>query len=314
MRTYVLRRLAVFPLFLLIVSIVTFLIIRGLPGDAALVNLGLGNAGCQECADAVRRDLGLDKPLIEQYRIWITNAFQGDFGNSTTNKRPIAPELRNRAWNTFQITVVAMVFTVAIGVPLGAISAIKRGTAVDYLARFTAIAGLSVPNFWIGTLVVLLPAIWWGWTPARQWVGWGDPIEHVQLLALPAAVLAISSAAYVARIVRSSMVEAMYSDYVRTARSKGLRERRVIAAHVFRNSMLTLLTVLGLQAGVLVGSAVIIEAIFSVPGLGSMAAQAVLARDYQTLQAVIVVFAAWFITVQLVVDLSYAWVDPRIRY
>ena len=315
MTTYIIRRLAVFPIFLFVVSIVTFVIIRSLPGDAALVNLGLGNAGCEECRLAIRARLGLDKPITEQYRIWVTDALQGDLGASTTNKQEIAPQIRERSWNTLQITVASMLLTVLIGVPLGAISAVYNGGFADYVARILAIIGLSVPNFWLGTLIVTLPAIWWGWTPASNWVGiTEDPLAHTKLVLLPAIVLSVSSAAYVARIVRSSMIEALSSDYVRTARAKGLKERAVIFDHVLRNSLLVLLTVLGLQAGALLGGAVVVESIFSVPGLGSMASQAVLARDYQTLQALTFIFAAWFITVQLVVDVAYAWVDPRIRY
>ena len=313
MRGYVLRRLAIFPVFLFVVSIVTFVVIRWLPGDAALVNLGIGNAGCQECREGIRHDLGLDKSLPEQYWIWISNAVQGDLGNSTTNKREIAPEIRTRLWNTFQIIVAAMALTVLIGVPLGAISAVRRNRPADYVARVVAVLGLSVPNFWLGTLVVLLPAIWWGWSPPISWNGWGDPWNQFQVVFFPAIVLAVTSAAYVSRIVRSSMIEVLFSDYIRTARAKGLKERIVIGRHVMRNSLLTLLTILGLQAGVLLGGSVVVESIFSVPGLGLMASQSVLARDFQSLQALIVLFAAWFITIQLLVDIAYGWIDPRIR-
>jgi peptide/nickel transport system permease protein len=314
MWTYILRRLVVFPVFLLAVSIVTFLVIRWLPGDAALVNTGLGNAGCITCQQAIRAQLGLDKPLPEQYWIWFKGAIQGDFGNSTTNKRAIAPEVRKRFWNTLQITVAAMLLTIAIGIPLGIVSAVYRQSVADYGARFLAIIGLSVPNFWLATLVVLLPAIWWGWTPARSWVGWSETGTHLQLILLPASVLAVGSAAYVARIVRSSMIEALTSDYVRTAHAKGLAMRQVITRHALRSSMLTVLTILGLQAGVLLGGAVVVESIFSVPGVGLMASQAVVARDFQTLQALTVLFAAWFITIQLIVDVAYCVIDPRIRY
>jgi peptide/nickel transport system permease protein len=306
--------LAIFPVFLLTISMVTFIIIRWLPGDAALVRLGIGNAGCDECVEAIREDLGLNKSLPEQYWIWISGAIQGDLGESTTHGREITPEVQSRAWNTLQITVAAMALTTFIGVPLGAISALRPNGLVDYGARLVAILGLSVPNFWIGTLVVILPAIWWGRTYAGDWVGWEEPITHVRVIVLPAFVIALTSAAYVARVTRSAMLEVLYTDYVRTARAKGLAERVVIARHILRNSMLTVLTILGLQAGVLLGGAVIVESIFGVPGLGLMAQQAVIARDFQTLQAVTVLFALWFITVQLLVDISYAWVDPRIRY
>ena len=314
MRAYVLRRLAVFPVFLLAISLATFVVIRWLPGDAALVRIGIGNAGCDVCVENIRKDLGLDKSLPEQYWIWLSGAVHGDLGKSTTNGRPIEPEIRSRAWNTLQITVAAMMITALIGIPLGAISALRPNGLLDYSARFLAILGLSVPNFWVGTLVVLLPALWWGQTYAGNWVGWSNPLLHIRVTLLPAVVIALTSAAYVARVTRSSMLEVLYTDFIRTARAKGLAERVVLGRHILRNSMLTVLTILGLQAGVLLGSAVIVESIFGVPGLGLMAQQAVIARDFQTLQAVTVLFAFWFITVQLLVDIAYAWVDPRIRY
>jgi peptide/nickel transport system permease protein len=314
MRAYIIRRLAIFPVFLFVVSVVTFIVIRSLPGDAALVNLGIGNAACTECREQIREELGLNKPLPEQYWIWLSNAVTGDFGNSTVHKREIAPEVADRLLNTLEITIAAVLFTVLLGVPLGAISAIRSGGVTDYAARGVAILGLSIPNFWIATLVVILPAIWWGWTPAGEWLDWSDSVPgHLRVVALPAAVLAISSAAYVARVTRSSLLEVMRTDFVRTARAKGLAEQVVMARHVFRNSLVTLLTIIGLQAGVLLGGAVVVEAVFGVPGLGLMAQQAVIARDFQTLQALTVLFALWFITVQLIVDIAYAWVDPRIR-
>jgi peptide/nickel transport system permease protein len=314
MLPYILRRLAVFPIFILAVSIVTFVVIRWLPGDAALVNLGIGNATCEECRDAIRKDLGLDKSLPEQYWIWLKGAVVGDFGRSTVNRRDIAPEVQSRLQNSLEIVVAAMLLTAAFGIALGTISAVRRGTITDYSARLMSILGLSIPNFWVGTLVVLLPAIWWNWTLAGRWAGWEDPVGHIRNVLLPAAVLALGSAAYVSRVVRSSMIEALSSDYVRTARAKGLRARNVVLSHAFRNCLLTTLTILGLQAGILLGGAVVVESIFGVPGLGLMAQQAVIARDFQTLQALTVIFAIWFISVQLVVDVLYAWIDPRIRY
>jgi peptide/nickel transport system permease protein len=314
MRAYILRRLAIFPVFLLTISIAMFLVIRALPGDAALVNLGLYNAGCDSCVAAARADLGLDKSIPEQYWLWATNAIHGDFGKSTVNRTEIAPEVRSRFWNTFQIITAAMALTLLVGIPLGAFAAVARNRVSGAASRVIAIIGLSVPNFWLGTLVVSLPAIWWGWTPATNWVGWSDPWEHVQLVIVPALIIAVTTASYVARIVRASIVDSLGSDYVRTAYAKGLSSRVVVHRHVLRNSMLTVLTVLGLQAGSLLGGAVVVETIFSVPGLGLMASQAVVARDYQALQLLTVLFAGWFITVQLLVDVAYAAVDPRIRY
>lgn len=314
MREYILRRLALFPLTLLGVSILSFTLIRALPADAATIRLGASGSACEECIEVVRKELGLDKSKPEQYLLWLGNALRGDFGLSTATRREITPELRDRFLTTLQLGVVTVVFTLAIGVPVGVLSAVRAHSAADYTARFLSILGLSVPNFWLGTLVIYLPAYWWGWTPVKEWRGFAeDPLGHVGLLILPALVLSIGTSAYVARIVRSSMLEALYADYVRTARAKGLNERSVVWIHAFRNSLLTLLTVLGLQFGLVLGGSIVIEQLFAIPGMGSMAAKAVFDRDHQTIQAVTVTIAASFLTVTLIVDVIYTWADPRLR-
>lgn len=315
MSAYIARRLLLFPFILLGVSVLSFTLIRALPSDAATLRLGASGSSCEQCVATVRKELGLDKSKPEQYLLWLQGALRGDFGLSTATRQEITPELRDRLGTTLELAVVTIVMTLLIGVPVGAISAIKSGSLVDYVARFFSILGLSVPSFWLGTLVVTLPAYWWGWTPVKQWKTLGDdPLQNLALLLLPALVLAVSSSAYVARIVRSSMLEVYYSDHVRTARAKGLPERRVVWAHVFRNSLLTLLTVIGLQFGLILGGSIVIESIFTVPGMGSMAAKAVADRDHQTIQAVTVTIAACFLLITLLVDVAYAWVDPRIRY
>ncbi|MCC6381431.1 MAG: ABC transporter permease [Dehalococcoidia bacterium] len=315
MRAYVLRRLLLFPVILFAVSVITFSLIRLLPGDAAVARLGAAGAQCDTCFEQVRKELGLDKSKPEQYWIWLKDAIRGDFGLSTSTRTEVSPELRHRLWTTLQLGILAIVFTLLIGIPVGAVSAVRAGSPSDYLLRFFSILGLSVPNFWIGTLVVFMPVIWWGWTPVKDWVDLtDDPGQHFLLLLLPAVVLSISGAAYVARITRSAMLEALSSDHVRTARAKGLWERAVIMRHVLRNSMLTLLTVVGLQFGVILGGSVIIESIFAVPGIGAWIVTAVNNRDYQIVQGVTVVFAAWFLLITLLTDVLYAWVDPRIRY
>ncbi|PFG73601.1 ABC transporter permease [Tepidiforma thermophila] len=314
MRTYILRRLALFPVTLLGVSILSFTLIRALPADAATIRLGASGSACEECIAVVKKELGLDKSKPEQYLLWLGNALRGDFGLSTATRREITPELRDRFFTTLQLGLVTVFFTLAIGVPIGALSAVRAHSVGDYTARFFSILGLSVPNFWLGTLVIYLPAYWWGWTPVKQWRGLTeDPVTHFALLVLPALVLAIGASAYVARIVRSSMIEALYADYVRTARAKGLKEQSVVWVHVFRNSVLTLLTVLGLQFGLILGGSIVIEQLFGIPGMGSMAAKAVADRDHQTIQAVTVTIAASFLMVTLIVDVLYAWADPRLR-
>ncbi|KAA0226775.1 ABC transporter permease [bacterium] len=315
MRTYIIRRLLLFPFMLLGVSILTFTLVRALPSDAATIRLGAAGSACDECRALVIKELGLDKSKPEQYLIWLKGAVQGDFGISTATRREITPELRDRAFTTFQLAVLTVVLTLAIGIPVGALSAIKAGSVVDYTARFFSILGLSIPGFWLATLIVVMPSYWWGWTPVKQWASLsGDPLSHFGLLLLPSLTLAIASSAYVARILRSSMLEVLYSDHVRTARAKGLRERSVIFSHVFRNSLLTLLTVIGLQFGLILGGSIVIESVFAIPGMGSWAASGVANRDYPTVQAVTVTIAGAFMLVTLLVDIAYAWIDPRIRY
>ncbi|MBE7519636.1 MAG: ABC transporter permease [Thermoflexaceae bacterium] len=220
MRTYIIRRLLLFPFMLLGVSILTFTLVRALPSDAATIRLGAAGSACDECRALVIKELGLDKSKPEQYLIWLKGAVQGDFGISTATRREITPELRDRAFTTFQLAVLTVVLTLAIGIPVGALSAIKAGSVVDYTARFFSILGLSIPGFWLATLIVVMPSYWWGWTPVKQWASLtGDPLSHFGLLLLPSLTLAIASSAYVARILRSSMLEVLYSD-----RAHGPRE------------------------------------------------------------------------------------------
>ncbi|MFN0094538.1 MAG: ABC transporter permease [Dehalococcoidia bacterium] len=315
MRTYVLRRLLLVPFIVFIVSVITFMFVRILPGDVAVTRLGAAGQNCDTCVQKVRESLNLDKPYAEQYWLWFKDAIRGDFGLSASSTQEISPELRERAFVTLQLGGLTILLTILIGVPIGIISAIKSGRLTDYILRFVSILGLSVPNFWTATLVVVLPSYWWQWTPAQKFTTISeDPVKHFVLLFLPALMLAITASAYVARITRSSMLEALTSDHVRTARAKGLRETSVVFNHVFRNSLIPLLTVIGLQAGLILGGSIIIEDIFSIPGMGQMAGRAVFDRDFMTVQAVSVVIAACFMTITLVVDVAYAWVDPRIRY
>jgi peptide/nickel transport system permease protein len=315
MRAYIIRRLLMVPLILLVASLLAFVLIRLVPGDATVVRLGAAGSANPEARARFRHELGLDKPVPVQYLTWLAKAAHGDFGFSTASARSINRELRDATLTTLQLAVVAILFTVLIGVPVGAISAVKQGSWIDLLLRFCSILGLSVPNFWIATLVVLMPAYWWHWTPAKQWVSLSArPLEHVLLLLLPGLVISIGGAAYVARIVRSSMLDVLHSDHVRTARAKGLAERIVIYRHVFRGSVLVLLTVLGLQFGLILGGSILIEDIFGIPGLGHMVASAVLNHDYPAVQATTMVLVSGFLLVTLLVDISYAWADPRIRY
>ena len=315
MRAYVIRRLILLPITLIIISVIVFTLMRAVPGDAADVRCGAAGNFDQQCFEVVREELGLNKSKFEQYFQWIGDiVLRGDFGFSLSQRQSINDQLGNRLWNTLQVGLFSMLFTILIGVPVGAISAIRSGKIADYALRLFAILGISVPGFWIATLVIVLPARWWQVRMAPDWVGWEDPVQHLRLIALPAFILALAGAGAIARIVRSSMLEVLRSDHVRTARAKGLWERAVVFRHVFRPSMITLFTIVGLQFSLVLGGSVIMESIFNIPGIGLWVISAVGERDFMIIQAVVMVIATWFLAITLLVDVAYAWIDPRIRY
>jgi peptide/nickel transport system permease protein len=327
MRAYIIRRLLLFPVVLIGANLMSFALLRALPGDLVGERLGPANYACEECRKAIEKDLGLDKPAFwdpgdpsslfhSQYSHWLGNVFKGNFGVSITQSgASITGQLKRRAILSMELAVVAMTMTSVIGVSVGLVAATWAQKPPDYLARIVSILGLSMPNFWIATLVVFMPVVWWGVNlapsfPTRE----QDFVGHYRGLLIPALVIAFGSSAVVARYVRSSMFEVLHSDYVRTARAKGLQERVVISRHAFRSALIPVITVIGLQFGLLLGGAIVIENIFGIPGLGSWAAQAVAQRDYQILLAITVVTSTAFLTVILLLDIAYAWVDPRIRY
>ena len=315
MRNYVIRRLLWFPVMLVGVSFMLFYLLSARPGDAAILAIGVNGGSCTECVENMRTRLGLDKPFIVQYLNWGKDAARGDLGNSLQTNKPIMGEMRQRLPNTLEIAFISTLLTLLIGIPAGVISAVKPGRPIDYTLRVLTIGGLSVPGFWLATLLITLPAIWWGWTPLAKFVKFqDDPLGNLRVVFWPALVLAVASAAYVARIVRSGMVEMLYSDHVRTARAKGLGENAVMIRHVLRTSLVTLITVIGVQLAGILGGSVIMEQIFGVPGIGVMGLQATFAQDYHTVLAVTVIFFSAFMTIQLLVDVAYAYVDPRIRY
>lgn len=326
MRAYVIQRLLLLPFTLLVVTVLTFLFMRIIPGDPAQVSCGASGMADATCIAGLRERLGLNicndangffenaGCRGEQYWKWVTDIFQGNLGTEIITQRPINDQLWWRLSNTLQLGMLSIFFSLAIGVPVGVLSAIRAGKVSDYAARFFAILALSVPNFWIGTLIVALPAYFWQqrWVP--DWTGWSEPGTHLQIMVIAAAVLGLSSAGYIARIARSSMLEVLRSDYVRTARAKGLRELPVILRHTFRPSMITVFTIAGLQFGLILGGSIIIEALFQIPGIGFWIVNKVGERDFQVIQAVVLLMATWFLVVRLAVDVGYAYIDPRIRY
>lgn len=329
MQTFILRRLMIGVVILIFLSIATFVLLHVVPGDPAKLRCGLS---CKpEQIKAIQHQLGLDKPLFpislsgsppfigfgpSQYGDWLKSLFSGDLGVSTYYQQPVTTALRNRFPVTFELMVLTMVLTVLIGVPFGIVSAVFRNSPVDYLVRTTAILGLSVPNFWLGTLVLIVPVAVWGYSPplGRVIPFSADPIGNLKQFGPPAAVLALASAAGIMRLARSALLEVMRQDYMRTARAKGLRERSVVLRHGLKNSLIPVVTVLGLQVAGLLGGAIIIEQIFTLPGLGQYVFQELLYKDFQVVQTMTVYVGAIVILMNLAVDVSYAWFDPRIRY
>jgi peptide/nickel transport system permease protein len=314
MSAYIVRRLIAIPLMLLVLSFILFLLIWILPGDAAFSGaLSISETGNY---DVARERFGLDRPWYVQYGDWLGGIFVGDFGESLTPPHDsIMGSVKERLPKTIEVGLLTILLSAFISVPVGVISAIRRNKAEDYVLRTVTILGISVPNFWIGTLIILYSFVWFGWNPIQDWVDFTeDPLTNLAIVIFPAGILAFAGAAYTARIMRSAMLEVLYSDHVRTARAKGLRERVVIFRHVFRSALIPVLTVLGLQLGSILGGAVVAEQIFAIPGMGLFALDRILARDYTSLLMIVMIFATMFMFVTLLVDLLYTYVDPRIRY
>src|SRR5579875_1973861 len=291
MKWYLLRRLGASVVTLFLASVVVFAGIRGLPGGPA-VALSSETASPAVIA-AIKQEYGLNKPLPVQYADWIGQIFRGNMGQSAASGLPVSSELAARIPITFELAVLALVIAVLIGIPAGIAAAVKRDTPVDYMATSGSVLGLSVPHFWLGILFILLFAVKLGW--------------------LPAFVLGIGIAAVVTRQLRSAMLESLGADYIRTARAKGLGEAAVIGIHALRNSLLTVVTVIGLQLGILISGVVVTEQIFVIPGLGRLTLDAVFSRDYPTLEGVVLLTATGYIVVNFLTDITYSLLNPRIR-
>ncbi|MDG2278305.1 MAG: ABC transporter permease [Pseudomonadales bacterium] len=315
MWTYFLRRILQMIPVLLIITFMIYALMLAIPGDPALALVGPGESLDAEQLQMVREAHHLDEPVLVQYGIWLSKAIQGDLGRSTQNYRPVTEELGTRARVTLQFGLVAWLLAILIGVPAGVISAVYRGTSVDYVATILSIAGVAVPNFWLGIMAILLFGVTLGWVPTQGYVDiFVDPVEGLRHMLLPAFALGVTSWALIMRQSRSAMLEVLAQDYVRTANAKGLRKRRVIAIHALRNALLPVVTVFGLQTGRIFAGSVVIETLFGIPGMGQFMVQAIFARDFMSVQGAVLVMALAVLTANLITDLVYAWLDPRIRY
>jgi peptide/nickel transport system permease protein len=315
MRTYIARRIVQGLLVLWLVSLLIFSLVRILPGDAVIMQLDQAAAPTPDVLKRARQELGLDRPFLAQYRTWMANAVQGDLGRSLITRRPVTQELVKRISLTTHLAVLSLLVALLIALPIGVLSAVRQDTASDYVGRLFAILGLSLPDFWLATVVITFLAIWFQWLPPIGFSPlWQDPARCLSQLLIPALIIGARLAAVSMRMTRSSLLEVLGQDYVRTARAKGARERAVIVRHALKNAFIPVVTVIGQQFSVLLGGTVIVEVIFLQPGVGSLMLDAVLLRDYTLIQGAVLFFAAVIVVTNLLVDLSYAWLDPRIRY
>lgn len=318
MAAYTAKRCLLFIPTLLIATLVAFLLLRVIPGDPALVKLAgeTGDASFTPAElHALRVKLGTDKPLYAQYGEWVWGMTRLDFGESMFFETPVAKDLAQKFPITLELTVLAMLIATILAVPLGLISAIKQDTATDYVARVISIAGVALPNFWVGILIVYFLVLLFAWMPPLGYASlWDDPITNLEQFFFPALALGFYQMAFTARVTRSSMLEVYREDYTRTARGKGLAERTVILRHALKNALLPVVTITGYQFGRLLAGTVVIETIFMIPGMGKLLVDSVFHRDYTEVQGIVMVITVTVLLLNLVLDLLYGWLNPRIRY
>jgi peptide/nickel transport system permease protein len=323
MRTYIIKRLLEMIPTILMITLVVFVMMRSIPGDPVVAMLG--DAYTEEDAERVRQEYGLNRPVIVQYLIWLGKLVQGDWGTSILSGRPVLQDVVARLPVTMELIVLSMAVALAIAIPAGIIGALRQNTWADYSATSIAMVGVSIPEFFIGVILLLVFSIGLGGLlPSSGWVYlpgtcpsmvcgisfWGN-LQHVLM---PALALGVGRAALLTRLLRASMLEVIRTEYVTTARAKGLGERPVVFKHALKNALIPTITVMGLQVGFLIGGAIVVETLFAMPGLGTFGIDAIIARDYQQVQGFALVTALTFVGINLLVDLTYTFLDPRIRY
>lgn len=317
MGAYIFRRFLLLIPTVFLVSVIVFGILRIVPGDAIEMLVASANVP-PEAVKEMRVQLGLDRPIYEQYVTWINRLFHGDLGTSIarTGERASVAALIGRSLPiTLELGLMAMFFALSMAIPVGIISAVRSDTWIDYLVRSFAILGLAIPSFWIGTMVIVYPSIWWSYAPPLRYTSFQEaPLVNLKQFIVPAFLLGLVLAASTMRMTRAMMLEVMRQDYIRTAWAKGLRERAVIYRHALKNALIPVMTQIGLQVGIVIGGSAIIETIFNLPGMGRLMVSAVTARDYPVVQAVTLLTSLFVVAVNFVVDLLYGFLDPRIRY
>jgi peptide/nickel transport system permease protein len=316
-RTYLAKRLLLIVPTLFGVAAVVFLIMRVIPGDVTLLILGgdqTGRIDPQQLA-AMRHQLGLDQPLAVQFGAWLWGVLRLDFGTSLWTGQPVIEEVLIRLPLSLEVAILATIVSVLLAIPLGMLAAVRQDTWVDYVIRVVSIGGQAIPSFWVGILVILFLVIYFGWGPPLEFTPpWVDPWANFQQLIWPVLTIGYRYAAVTTRMTRSTVLEVLREDYIRTAWAKGLRERSVVIRHALKNAMLPVITLVGTEFAFLIGGLVVTETVFTLNGVGRFVVDAVAHRDYPVVQALVFLIALCFVIVNLLIDLTYAWLDPRIRY
>ena len=323
MRVYILRRLVEIVPTILMITLVVFVMMRSIPGDPVVALLG--DAFTEEDATKVRKEYGLDKPILVQYGLWLAKLAQGDWGTSILSGRPVLKDVLVRLPVTLELIVLSMVVALVIAIPAAIIGALRQNTWADYSATTVAMIGVSIPEFFAGVLLLLmfsvalhgtLPSSGWVYLPGTcpMVVCTGSVWANMLHVMMPAVALGIGRAALLTRLLRASMLEVIRTEYITTARAKGLAEKPVVLKHALKNALIPTVTVMGLQVGFLIGGAIVVETLFAMPGLGTFGIDAIIARDYQQVQGFALITAFAFVVINLIVDLTYSLLDPRIRY
>ncbi len=318
MYTYLIRRLLALIPTMIFASIIVFSVVRMVPGDIIDLMLSENDFGAEtkDTRADLEKALGLDDPMYIQYFDWISNiVLHGDFGRSLWQNTPVIENIAERMPYTLELGILSLIIALVVAIPIGIYSAVRQETWGDYLGRTISILGLAVPSFWIGTMVVILPAIYWGWSPPLEVVPFfEDPIGNLQVFIIPSLILGFSLSAVTMRMTRTMMLEVLRQDYVRTAWAKGLTERVVVLRHALKNAMIPVVTLIGLLVPILFGGTVIIEQIFTIPGMGQLLLDAVSTRDYPIITGVFLIVGSLIIFVNLLVDLCYGLLDPKVSY
>jgi peptide/nickel transport system permease protein len=317
MQTYIARRLLALLPTLFFASVIVFVTVRLIPGDIIDLMLSSNDISAgKKSREQLEAALGLDQPMYIQYFRWVyAILFEGDFGKSLWQNAPVSEQLLMRLPITFELGFLALLVALAVAIPIGVYSAVRQDTAGDYIARSFSILMLAVPSFWMGTMVMVFPSIWWGWSPDVKFVPFSqDPLRNLGQMAIPAIILGCALSAVTMRLTRTMMLEVLRQDYVRTAWAKGLDERLVVVRHALRNALIPVVTLIGLQAPLLIGGAVILEQIFVIPGMGLLLIDAVSQRDYPIITGVFLIVGVAVMLINLMVDLSYGVLDPKVRY